>query len=310
MSCNVLLTGINSSPALNVIRYLKRQDRYEVKIIGCDITEYTAGRMLTDQFYKIPKHDAQNLLPALLDICHREKVDIIIPIFEPEMLIISENRELFAGIKIVLPAKETVRLCLDKDKTLRFFADNYIPTCKVYEKDEVGTGAFPLFIKPRVGDSSRGTMVIRDREALSTHYSPEEHVLCEFLEGDEYTIDIYCQRAGEVTCLLARKRLEIVDGMATRAETYQDPRLFKYCREIMNLLKYEGVCCLQCIYDSDYRFLEINTRFGGSTNLTLEAGYNIPLYILNDYQGDEIELPTSLRKLYMVKYYENAYWEI
>ena len=163
MSCNVLLTGINSSPALNVIRYLKRQDRYEVKIIGCDITEYTAGRMLTDQFYKIPKHDAQNLLPALLDICHREKVDIIIPIFEPEMLIISENRELFAGIKIVLPAKETVRLCLDKDKTLRFFADNYIPTCKVYEKDEVGTGAFPLFIKPRVGDSSRGTMVIRDR---------------------------------------------------------------------------------------------------------------------------------------------------
>ena len=85
MSCNVLLTGINSSPALNVIRYLRKQEKYDVNIIGCDITEYTAGRMLVDRFFKIPRFDSEDLLPALLKICDAERVDIIIPIFEPEL---------------------------------------------------------------------------------------------------------------------------------------------------------------------------------------------------------------------------------
>ena len=78
----------------------------------------------------------------------------------------------------------------------------------------------------------------------------------------------------------------------------------------MSILKYEGVCCVQCIYDKDYRFFEINPRVGGSSNLTFEAGYNFPLYILDDFYGNKIKLPSKTKNLYMVKYYKNAYWEI
>lgn len=310
MSCNVLLTGINSSPALNVIRYLRKQDKYDVNIIGCDITEYTAGRMLVNRFFKIPRFNSKDLLPTLLEICHKEKVDIMIPIFEPELLIISENRKLFEGAKIVLPDKEVVRLCLNKEQTLRFFAENNIPTCKLYNAEEIGDITFPVFLKPKGGDSSRGIMILHNLDELRIHYSQKDDLLCEFLDGEEFTIDIYCQRRGEVTCLLARKRLEITDGMAVRAETYQDSRLFDYCKRIMASLKYEGVCCVQCIYDNDYRFFEINPRFGGSSNLTLEAGYNIPLYILDDFYGHEIRLPREVKNMYLVKYYENAYWDV
>jgi len=265
---------------------------------------------LVDRFFKIPRFDSEDLLPTLLKICHAERVDIIIPIFEPELLILSENREFLQDVKILLPSKEAVRLCLDKEQTLHFFSRNDIPTCKVYNQEEIGCNIFPAFLKPKIGNSSRGTMVLHNRDELRTHYSPEKNLLCEFLQGEEFTIDIYCQKQGVITCLLARKRLEITDGMAVRAETYQDSRLSDYCEKIMALLEYEGVCCIQCIYDKDYRFFEINPRFGGSSNLTLEAGYNIPLYVLDDFYGHDIKLPNKVRDLYMVKYYENAYWDI
>jgi carbamoyl-phosphate synthase large subunit len=307
-SC-VLLTAINSSPALNVIHYLKKQHKYDVTIIGCDITEHTAGRLFVDKFYKIPHFDSVSLLPNLLKICRREQVDIIIPVFEPELLILSENREKFLPTSILIPNKDTVNLCMDKEKTLKFFIDNNIPTCNIHQPNHLTKKDFPLFLKPKVGNASKGIKVIHNKKELQSTYCPKRDLLCSLLQGDEFTIDIYCAKAGVIDCILARKRIETTDGMATRAITYNNKKLFDYCRKAMSLLDYQGVCCMQCIYDQDFKFFEINPRFGGSTNLTLEAGYNIPLYILDTLHNRKIQLPKKLKKLYMVKFYNNAYWE-
>lgn len=303
----VLITAINSSPALNVITYLRQQHTYPIEIIGCDVTEHTAGLLYVDKFYKIPKCDSPSLLSAILNICDTNNIDIIIPVFEPELLILSENRELFSSTKILLPSKEVVRLCLNKESTLSFFSDNDIPTCKIYHPSDVLN--FPLFMKPKVGNSSKGIRIIRSSEELKLYYNSHSDLLCELLQGDEFTIDIYCNKPGRVKCMLGRKRIETTDGMATRATTFCDDKLFNHCNKIMSLLNYEGVCCIQCIFDKEYKFFEINPRFGGSSNLTCEAGYNIPLYVIDTLHGRKRKMPKP-KNLYMSKFYSNAYWEI
>lgn len=302
---NILITAINSSTALNIIKYLRKQTKYSIKIVGCDVVEYTAGLLFVDKFYIIPK--AQEVMSALLDICKAEQIDIIIPVFEPELAILSENREMFLPTKIILPSKDVVKLCLNKEATLNFFLQNNIPTCQLYDLTNY---KLPLFLKPKVGNSSQGTKTINTIEALCHCYNPKRDIICELLVGEEFTIDLYCAKPGKINCILARKRIETTDGMATKAITISNDKMFDYCKKIVQLLNYEGVACIQCICDKDFRFFEINPRFGGSTNLTLEAGYNIPLYILDTFCNASIQLPENIRNLYMVKYYENIYWEV
>ena len=178
MTCNILLTAINSSPVLNIISYLRKQKKYKIKIIGCDITSHTAGRLFVDRFYEIPKFNSKELLPVLVDICKKEKVNILIPNFERELLTISENREFFENIKvkIALPSKKIVRLCLNKEKTLKFFLDNNIPTCRTYKSGDINKNIFPLFLKPKSGDSSRGAMILNNVDELKKFYNSKEYI--------------------------------------------------------------------------------------------------------------------------------------
>ena len=56
-----------------------------------------------------------------------------------------------------------------------------------------------------------------------------------------------------------------------------------------------GVFCCQCRRGNDGqpRFFEVNPRFGGGSTLSIAAGVNLPLYLLQEVLG----LPISAGKL-------------
>ncbi len=76
----ILLTGIGKR--VQLIKYLKKHG----EIIGGDVGELVPVISFIDKFYKIPKCTDINYVDSLLNICKEEKVDLLIPLYEKELL--------------------------------------------------------------------------------------------------------------------------------------------------------------------------------------------------------------------------------
>jgi carbamoyl-phosphate synthase large subunit len=84
----VLITGVGSTPALSVIKGLRQQGTFRVRIIGTDIhpRNLIAGSSFCNGFYTVPPADDSQYIPMLLEICLREQVQVLIPIIDSELL--------------------------------------------------------------------------------------------------------------------------------------------------------------------------------------------------------------------------------
>jgi putative chitinase len=81
---------------------------------------------------------------------------------------LAENEELLKS-KILTSCYETCKICRSKLKTYLFF-DKIIPTPIVYNKKE--NYVFPLFLKPEVGQGSKGTFKVNTKEESGIKSKP------------------------------------------------------------------------------------------------------------------------------------------
>ena len=105
--------------------------------------------------------------PALVDFMNRViddyGVDYIFPAHDSTLLALSEARERLHAT-VIAPAKETVAICRDKNKTYAYLAGaDYLPG--FYDSADA-VPSYPIFIKPAVGQGSQGARKIESREAL------------------------------------------------------------------------------------------------------------------------------------------------
>ena len=153
---NLLLTSIGKR--IELIEHLKSRFR----IIGADASTENAAKYFTDVFYQIPRCSEENYVDKLLTICKKEEVSLLVPLYEPEFMILDGARERFreAGVTLVLSDKAVLDICDDKRKTAVFFEKYDIPAPKTFSAQEVEdiiggrTAAYPLIVKPVDGMGS------------------------------------------------------------------------------------------------------------------------------------------------------------
>lgn len=111
----VLITGMGSTTAISVAKGLKRQTEFDVRIIGVDINrrDEIAGSSFCDQFYTIPEARKPEFIPALLNICATEGVQVVFPVIDVELEMIAARADAFRakGIRAWLSDAETIRVC-------------------------------------------------------------------------------------------------------------------------------------------------------------------------------------------------------
>ncbi len=61
----------------------------------------------------------------LLTVCIEDKIDLVIPTIDTDLLVLSENKEKFEtlGTKVMISAPDMIRICRDKNNTSQFFVD-------------------------------------------------------------------------------------------------------------------------------------------------------------------------------------------
>jgi len=333
MPVNILITSAGSTNGVNVIKALQKEIdwqkkwdkdvnpkyRVDMNLITADADHLASGLYMTEKHYVIPRADDKKFIPALLKICKKEKVDILLPILSYELPVIAKNKKKFAeiGVKMAVSKYEVYRKTENKVETNSFFKKNNVPHPKTYIEYWNNFTSykhklkFPAIIKPIKDTSgSKNVHKINDKAELDFYRKRvPESIVQEYIEGQEYTIDGLCNLRGKMLYALPRKRLEVRDGMAVKGITAYDKKLIDYTRRIVEGLKLVGAFNVQCIKRGQkIWFIEVNNRFGsGGLPLAVGAGLNIPMDIVRMLSGKKVppfrdKKPWIYDKIIMTRY--------
>ena len=271
------------------------------EVVASDISE-CFGQYLADDFIEVPKHNDPDLWVVLEAEMKRKKINIVVPSFDETLMEWSERKAHFMkeGIFVILSDKQTLECCMDKWETFLFFKRSGIPTPET-SLDNV----YPL-IKPRYGRGGKGILINADNKEIDMTGMISQ----ELLEGQEYTIDVFCDRTHAPVYIIPRKRLSVKDGKSVNGITVFNERIISHVKNICNNLPFTGPINLQCFEgpDGSVKFTEINPRIGGGMALGFAASDNwIKLIIDNLVRKLDIEIKPVNYGLKMLRYYAEVF---
>ena len=239
----------------------------------------------------LPFVDDPALIPALNRVIDAYGIDYVYPAHDSALLRFSEERDALHA-EVIASARETVEICRSKTRTYRFLSGApYLPAF-YGSPDEIP--GYPVFIKPAVGQGSQGARMIKDRSHLEEALSEgQEYTICEYLPGEELTVDCFTDRHGSLLVVSPRSRERIRAGIAVRSRNLPlTEELQSIAEDLNRRLSFNGAWFFQVKKNAagQFRLLEIAPRIAGTMGLTRNLGINMPLLTLYNFWGIDVSL--------------------
>lgn len=320
----VMVTGCGGAIGQGAVKAL-RMGRMNLRLVGVDVDPYAvcfylkSKERLLHKAYVVPKAEDPNYIPRIIDICRREKVDVILPCTDAELekLSISKPQISRCGTRVIISPVETIRIC--RDKWLTYCRLNEcLPIVRSALSDAGIDKALefcglPAIIKPRLGWGSRDLYKVKSAEEAGIVVSQvQKPVIQTWLQGEEYTVDGLTDRNGKVICIVPRRRIKVLAGVSSQGITVRDEKLIELGKKIPENLKIVGPFNFQVRKsDEGPKIFEINPRFAGTGILSVKAGANIPLLAVREMCNLRI-LPNIEFKegLVVSRYLEEVFFQI
>ncbi len=305
----VIRSAVGSMTSWGLIEELQKAG---VEVIGMDSNPISFGLHLLKKSYIVPRGDDPNFIKGILKIVDKTQPDAILSGPEEELLTLSKNKEIIEerGTLLLCPDYEYVEICTDKRKTNEVFNRIGIPTPELFtDADSV---KFPCMIKPRFGRGSSDIYIAKNEENLRFYLKKiEEPVIQEFVQGEEYTVDILADKDGNALSIVPRSRLGTESGISVKGKTVYDKEIIDYCKKIAKELKLFGPSCIQCIRSKEgVKFIEVNTRFGGGSILSIKADPTIISNLIKMIKGEKPEPSKGFKEGFvMLRYYSEVFIE-
>ncbi|MBQ7841634.1 MAG: ATP-grasp domain-containing protein [Lachnospiraceae bacterium] len=269
-------------------------------VIVTDCSEWAPALYEADAFHIVPRMTEPGYLEHILDICKKEKVNAVLPLFEDELDLIAQNRQMFEaeGIVPVVSEKETVALCRDKYLFYQHLVKNNIPalpTCLGLEEFDAmyaaGKMDFPVFVKPVNGCGSVGISKVEDRELLEIlcRRSEDGLLIQQFADGEELGADIYVDlKSQKPTAIFTKKKVRMRAGETEKSVSVKDETLFALIEKTVLTLKLAGPVDMDIFkVNGQYFISEINPRFGGGYPHAYHCNVKFPELIAENLCGRE-----------------------
>lgn len=310
---NILVTALGSFSADIVVKSLKSHGHY---IIGCDIypQEWVVDAYNVNQFYQAPHaKDTGKYVKFIERICRKHKIEYIFPLTDPEVDVLSGEKERFLkkDIHICTSNEQTIKLCRNKYQFPRYLLeqgiDNVIPTKYV---EDVGKVELPVFIKPISGRSSEGCRVVYDKDKfayLKDCLPDNKYIMQPYVQGNILTVDVVRDAVtDEVVCIARRELLRNKSGAGTTVEIIENKGLEDICISIARKVGIIGATNFEFIETGigEIYFLELNPRFSGGVEFSHMAGYDVVNNHLNCFIGKPIDKKGLIKKMVIARKYE------
>ena len=291
---SIMVFPCGSEIGLELHRALK--DVRFITLYGASGTE-DHGRCVYENYIGgVPFITDPAFVDALNEAIDRYRIQWIFPALDSVIAALSRVRDRLHA-KLLTCADDAVQVCRSKARTYERLAGcDFLPG--VYEEPDA-VPHYPVIIKPAEGQGSQGFMVIESREALLYELAQREdkQVICEYLPGEEYTVDCFTDRHGEVRYASCRTRSRVKNGISVCSNLVPpDERVREIAEEINRRIPMRGVWFFQLkrSVSGEYRLLECATRVAGTMCLERAVGVNLPLLTLFDALDMDVEIAPQL----------------
>lgn len=305
---------------LNSFRKSAAQLKIQAHFIGTDTTELSPALQLCDRSFIVKPFDHPDYIKQVLKIVKQNSVKLLVPTIDLDLKLFAKNKEKFEklGCCVLISPLKVIEICQDKRQTYKFLAKNGFCTPVTMSAQAALKNKklkFPRFLKPWDGSASRGTAIVTNRREFEVFAKRIPNcVVQEYIDGVEYTCDVFVDFEQKVRCVVPRKRLQIRSGEVSKSQIVKDSEIMVCAAKAIQAFGAgPGVITLQLIVDKNKKIqiIEINPRFGGGVPLSIKAGANFPKWILQLIVGQKprIKFDGFKDDLYMLRYDDEVWFE-
>lgn len=322
--CRVLITAAGNVFMPGTISCLKQNGERTVYIVGADMSKDETVLQMCDAAYQVPRGNDPAYVDALLDICRRERIDVLLPIMSVELNALAENRARFEALGTKVSVSEPAPLAIANNKLslLRFLKEKSLPCADFAAvhnaeelKETVKALGYPekrVCVKAADGSGSRGfrildaaasrfemflhekpsSGVIRLEELLSVLEEAEtfpELLVMEYLPGAEYSVDLLADH-GKMLLGCCRRSQRMENSIMLDAEIVDAPEVLALCERVTQLLGLDGNIGfdLREREDGTPLVMECNPRITAGIPYFALAGVNLPYLCVKKLLGEEL----------------------
>lgn len=300
---NVLLTSVGRRAYL--VQYFKEAVGEQGLVIATNTHPDVTGMIAADISYVVPRPDEPGFIEALLNICSRHSVKLLMSLHDWEAPFIAARRENFRKVGTIPVVSDPVvtEICLDKWATFNFAKRagwstpaSFVSLESAKEALASGVLRFPVLLKPRRGQGSLAIEVANDLYELEAQYrllaaktarmesngillrdKEQPLIMQQYLRGVDYDLEVVNDLEARYVGVMAKKKLASRAGECELAETVEEQRLTDLGRSIGTRMGHVGVLDVDIIeHDGILSVLECNPRFGGCYPFSHMAGANLP----------------------------------
>jgi carbamoylphosphate synthase large subunit len=336
----ILVTASGSPGTAALLRALRENGERGVRIVGTDMAELAIGRQLSDAFHVVPPGSDPGFADALISICERESVDVVLPQSTYDLPGLAAAKERFP-CEVLVSSVEAVRRSNDKAETYALL-DAIGGPGPAWRRArgggaveaaarELGYPGEDVAVKPLESSGSRGfrilsasadpleqmltnrpgvapAMRLEELVALLPEAGGPELLVMELARGKERTIDGIA-RGGRIVLGHPKTREAMRAGLAMYFETLDDPWLMEVAASIVRELELDHFFNIQLVGD---KVIEINPRI---STVVYQEDLNLPYlgvkHAIGELSDDELAAcATRIRwSRRALRYFDQVEWD-
>lgn len=303
---------------------LKRNGERNIRLVGVDKNEDDTVLQMVDVFYQVTEEIGEAYIDRLLDICRREKANVLMPFMSVELLPLIDRIADFEaiGTKVSVSDRKSVELTNNKLKFYEFLKEQGLQVpkfCAVKNADElkaaceaVGYPEKAVCVKATELSGSRGIRIIdatKSRYDILFGQKPNsfyttfdelqatlrerptmpEMMAMECLPGEEGSVDLIADK-GKILYMAYRESNVNLASIPQEATLAYNEEAYQIAREVIAALGLSGNADLDFKYDETGHpvLMEINPRIAATMRIFKEGGLNLPYLRIKQLLGEEL----------------------
>ena len=264
------------------------------RVIVADLSPVSPTLFHADLVLSPPPVDDPGYVDFVASAVRDHEVELVVSLADQDQLVLARGRDRLAGATLLLPETGVIEITRDKYEAHCFFLAHGFDSPPTWLPDDLPEEVpFPVLVKSRYGFGSRDIHLAREREELDffLRYTAVPSIVQRRCEGEEFSIDVFCDLEGRCLNAIPRTMIESKGGESIKGRTIKDRRLVELGRDVAEALGIVGPATIQCYRDErgHHELTDVNARFGGAFPLPLAAGGAYPELALALARGERPE---------------------
>lgn len=313
---SVLVTGVGAIIGCGVIRSLRALP-LPLKIIGMDIYPDAVGQRWCDVFETALPAASHGYVDFLRDLLIRNRVDLVIPGIEQDVMRLTKDLEQFADLKtrFALNSRSLVEIAEDKWLMHTRLTKEGIPAIPTFIDGDFDVLAdwlgLPFLLKPRRSYASKGILQIEtEADFLYWQMKLGDNFMVQRIVGaddQEYTAGAFGYGDGSCSSKIIFQRRLSGEGATVKAKVVDNQDISSMIDSLCRIFLPVGPTNFQFrLHEGEPLLLEINPRVSSSTSLRTAFGFNEAEMCIKYFLEGERPDPAKLRTGHALRYIEDV----